>query len=76
MSDMQHFLEGHLVAVSGSPSMAANDPKWQFVLWKSRPSATFDVRGRRRGKAAKGTHKRSLWTVPLDGIVNLVFAYL
>jgi len=31
---------------------------------------TFDVRGRRSGEAAKGTHKRSLWAVPLDGIVG------
>jgi len=31
---------------------------------------TFDVRGRRSGEAAKGTHKRSLWAVPLDGIVE------
>ena len=31
---------------------------------------TFDVRGRRSGEAAKGTHKRSLWAVPLDGIVR------
>lgn len=31
---------------------------------------TFDVRGRRSGEAAKGTHKRSLWTVPLDGVVS------
>jgi hypothetical protein len=30
---------------------------------------TFDVRGRRSGEAAKGTHKRSLWAVPLDGMV-------
>jgi len=30
---------------------------------------TFDVRGRRSGEAAKGTHKRSLWAVPLDGVV-------
>jgi hypothetical protein len=33
-------------------------------------SLTFDVRGRRIGEAAKGTHKRSLWAVPLDGIVR------
>ena len=31
---------------------------------------TFDVRGRRSGEAAKGTHKRSLWAVPLDGMVR------
>ena len=31
---------------------------------------TFDVRGRRSGEAAKGTQKRSLWAVPLDGIVR------
>ncbi len=30
---------------------------------------TFDVRGRRSGEAAKETHKRSLWAVPLNGIV-------
>jgi hypothetical protein len=30
----------------------------------------FDVRGRRSGEAAKGTHKRILWTVPLDRIVS------
>ena len=33
-------------------------------------SLTFDLRGRRSGEAAKGTHKRSLWAVPLDGIVG------
>lgn len=32
-------------------------------------SLTFDVRGRRIGEAAKGTRKRSLWAVPLDGMV-------
>jgi hypothetical protein len=32
--------------------------------------STFDVRGRRSGEAAKGTRKRSLWAVPLDGIVR------
>ena len=31
---------------------------------------TFDVRGRRSGEAAKGTRKRSLWAVPLDGMVR------
>ena len=35
-----------------------------------RSGLTFDVRGRRSGKAAEGTHKRSLWAVPLDGIVS------
>jgi len=33
-------------------------------------ASTFDVRGRRSGEAAKGTHKRSLWAVPLDGTVS------
>ena len=33
---------------------------------------TFDVRGRRSGEAAKGTHKRSLWAVPFDGMVRCV----
>ena len=28
------------------------------------------MRGRRSGEAAEGTHKRSLWAVPLDGIVR------
>lgn len=28
------------------------------------------MRGRRSGEAAKGTHKRSLWAVTLDGIVR------
>lgn len=32
--------------------------------------STFDVKGRRSGEAAKGIHKRSLWAVPLDGIVR------
>ena len=36
--------------------------------------STFDVRGRRSGEAAKGTHKLSLWAVPLDGIVSHHFA--
>lgn len=31
---------------------------------------TFDVRSRRSGKAADGTHKRSLWAAPLDGMVS------
>jgi hypothetical protein len=31
---------------------------------------TFAVRGRRSGEAAKGTRKRSLWAVPLDGKVR------
>lgn len=31
------------------------------------------MRGRRSGEAAKGTHKRSLWAVPLDGMVRPVF---
>ena len=35
--------------------------------------STFDVRGRRSGEAAKETHKRSLWAVPLDGIVRFSF---
>ncbi|MCE1182072.1 MAG: hypothetical protein LWW81_07175, partial [Rhodocyclales bacterium] len=33
-------------------------------------ASTFDVRGRRSSEAAKGTHKRSLWAVPLDGMVR------
>ena len=40
---------------------------------------TFDVRGRRSGEAAKGTHKRSLWAVPLDGMVRfhvVFYSYL
>ena len=28
------------------------------------------MRGRSSGEAAKGTHKRSLWAVPLDEIVS------
>ena len=35
-----------------------------------RERPTFDVRGRRSGEAAKGTRKRSLWAVPLDGMVG------
>lgn len=31
---------------------------------------TLDVRGRRSSEAAKKIHKRSLWAVPLDGIVR------
>ncbi|GAA5170098.1 hypothetical protein GCM10025770_32540 [Viridibacterium curvum] len=42
---------------------------WDFVSLKCM-ALTFDVRGRRSGEAAKGTHKRSLWAVPLDGIVR------
>ena len=34
---------------------------------------TFDVRGRRSGEAAKGTCKRSLQAVPLDGMVRAHF---
>jgi hypothetical protein len=37
---------------------------------------TFDVRGRRSGEAAKGTHKRSLWAVPLDGMVSHLWLLL
>ena len=35
--------------------------------------STFEVRGRRSGEAAKGTHKRSWLAVPLDGIVGRFF---
>lgn len=33
---------------------------------------TFDMRDRRSGNAAKGTCKRSLQVVPLDGIVRRI----
>lgn len=37
---------------------------------------TFDVRGRRSGEAAKGTHKRSLLADPLDGMVRFLATHL
>ena len=36
----------------------------------------FDVRVRRSGEAAKGAHKRSLWAVPLDGMVRQLNAII
>jgi hypothetical protein len=51
--------------------------QWRAAAGQERPTvkrvssrSTFDVRGRRSGEAAKGTRKRSLWAVPLDGMVR------
>jgi hypothetical protein len=45
-------------------------PATQWTSARACSHATFDVRGRRSGEAAKGTHRRSLWAVPSDGIVS------
>ena len=50
--------------VYGNGSIDSIFDTHDFLWW-----LTFDVRGRRSGEAAKETHKRSLWAVPLNGIV-------
>ena len=45
-----------------------DDVVGHIIFWLR--NLTFDVRGRRSGEAAKGTHKLSLWAAPLDGIVR------
>lgn len=37
---------------------------------RSRRAGTFDVKGHHSGKAAKGTHKCSLWAAPLAEMVR------
>ncbi len=64
---------------AGRPRTSGKTCEWVTVMdcnmtcavgKRMRQRLTFDVRGRRSGEAAKGTHKRSLWAVPLDGIVR------
>lgn len=65
-----------LVAIAGWLGMPTIVMMWlaetllslQSCKW---PTPTFDVRDRRSGEAAKGTHKRSLWVDPLDGIFRI-----
>jgi hypothetical protein len=42
-----------------------------FTLSMMLSLLTFDVRDRRSSEATKGTHKRSLWAAPLDGMVRI-----
>ena len=61
-----------LVSTSIRRSTTAGLAKYSTVgvIGISMSGLTFDVRGRRSGEAAKGTRKRSLWAVPLDGMVR------